>query len=80
MSPLEVMIAAMNEQLEKKDLIAAAAFAEKAAPYCHPKLTSVNMNANIRRSASDFTFDELAALAGGELGEEGDVSPSFGPN
>ena len=40
-TPLEVMIAAMNAHYKAGELDQAAVFAEKAAPYIHPKLSSV---------------------------------------
>jgi len=43
--------------------------AKAAAPYMHPRLTSVQMNATLKRSAADYTDDELRAIAGG--GAEG---------
>ncbi|MFT8354578.1 MAG: hypothetical protein ABF617_08230 [Gluconobacter japonicus] len=39
--------------------------AKAAAPYMHPRLTSVQMNATLKRSAADYTDDELRAIAGG---------------
>ncbi len=50
-----------------------AALAEKAAPYRHAKLNNVTLNATIRRSATDFSDAELAAIAcetGGDSGTE----------
>lgn len=40
-TPLEVMLEAMREAYESGGAIAACAFAEKAAPYIHPKMSSV---------------------------------------
>ena len=40
-SPLDVIIAAMNAHYDAGELDQAAIFAEKAAPYIHPKLSSV---------------------------------------
>ena len=41
LTPLEVMLKAMNEHVAKKEWDAAAALAKDAAPYMHPKLQSV---------------------------------------
>lgn len=40
-TPLEVMLRAMNEHYSAQRFDQAAAIAEKAAPYMHPKLQSV---------------------------------------
>lgn len=39
--PLEVMLKAMNWHYARKDYDKAAAHAQAAAPYCHPRLASV---------------------------------------
>jgi hypothetical protein len=41
--PLDVMILAMSTMLKAGNLLAAAAVAEKAAPYCHSKLASAEI-------------------------------------
>lgn len=41
MTPLEVMLRAMDEHFQKQEWDAAAAIAKDAAPYMHPKLQSV---------------------------------------
>lgn len=40
-TPLEVMLEAMNESRNAGDLAAAAGFAKDAAPYIHPKLAAI---------------------------------------
>ena len=40
-TPLEVMLEAMRDAYGKKDLAEAARFAEKAAPYCHARFSSI---------------------------------------
>lgn len=45
--------------------------AKAAAPYIHPKLSAVTMNATVKRSVTEYSDDELAALAG-EGEAEGD--------
>ncbi len=40
-APLEVMLAAMKEAVDRGDMAAAAAFAKDAAPYIHPRLQAV---------------------------------------
>lgn len=42
MSPLEVMLKAMRERVEDGDLVGASAIAKDAAPYIHPRLSSVS--------------------------------------
>ena len=41
LSPLDVILAAMEEAVSRGDLPAAAAFAKDAAPYMHPRLQAV---------------------------------------
>lgn len=45
-TPLEVMLEAMREAYEEGGAKAAMPFAKEAAPYLHPKLTSVDANLN----------------------------------
>ena len=40
-TPLDVMIWAMNDAMQKKERDEAAKYAQMAAPYVHPKLASV---------------------------------------
>jgi hypothetical protein len=49
-SPLEVMLEAMLEARAKKDTKAAAGYAQMAAPYCHPRLATVNANNQVAGS------------------------------
>lgn len=43
--------------------------AKACAPYVHARLSAVTMNATVRRNITDFSDDELAAIAG--TGQEG---------
>ena len=83
MSPLQVMLRAMSIEAGKNNWGVAAEHAAKAAPYVHPRLTNVEMNATVRRSPTDYSDAELAALAGDD-GEaergEGDPEAIFGPH
>lgn len=45
-TPLEVMLEAMKAAYEEGGAKAAMPFAKEAAPYIHPKLTSVDANVN----------------------------------
>jgi hypothetical protein len=76
LTPLEVMLKAMSIQAYEGKWVAAAALAKEAAPYIHPRLASVDLNANVRRSIKDFSDAELAALASASLDLEGDGIPS----
>ncbi|HYF57354.1 MAG TPA: hypothetical protein VEA81_00205 [Burkholderiaceae bacterium] len=49
-TPLEVMLEAMREAYDAGELRDAAMIAERAAPYIHPRLSSVNANATIAGS------------------------------
>lgn len=40
-TPLEVMLGAMREAYERRDMKEAATFAKDAAPYVHPRLAAV---------------------------------------
>jgi hypothetical protein len=62
--PKDVMLIVMRQALIANNEKLALHAAEKAAPYFHARLSSVEMNATVRRSLSDFTDDELAAIAG----------------
>ena len=64
MSPLQVMLRAMSIEANKGNWTGASQHARDAAPYCHARLANVEMNATVRRSTTDFTDAELAALAG----------------
>lgn len=58
-TPLEVMLEAMNSLREAGELERAASVAKDAAPYIHPKLSSVEMNAKVQTRSLD---EELTAL------------------
>jgi hypothetical protein len=81
MQPIDVLFMAFRFCLtDLNDILLAATFAEKAAPYVHAKLATTTVNANIRRSSTDFTDDELAAIAGEAGGEDGDREEARWPN
>ncbi len=52
-TPLDVMLAAMEDALARGDMPAAAAFAKDAAPYMHPRLQAV-MHAQEPSGKSDL--------------------------
>lgn len=62
-TPLQVMIEAMRKHYEAKDLDAAAAIAKDAAPYMHPRLSTVELDATVRRDPIDLSDAELATIA-----------------
>jgi hypothetical protein len=74
MSPLSVMVTAMYLAVDDNNWKAAATYAEKAAPYVHAKLSSVDVNATVRKSLHDLSDEELIALAGDGEGEDGGVA------
>lgn len=51
MTPLEYLLSVMRDETEEKDARRDAAKA--AAPYVHPRLSSVEMNANVAVSHED---------------------------
>lgn len=68
-TPLEVMIEAMRRVYEKDGPVAAAPYAEKAAPYMHPKFAAITHsgpdNGPLQIQAAlrveDLTDEQLAA-------------------
>ena len=60
-SPLDVMRGAMREAWERGDKKDAALFAEKAAPYVHPKLASVEHSGKEDSPLAFITRVELVA-------------------
>jgi hypothetical protein len=80
-TPLEVMIEAMRELHAKGDKIAACAIAKDAAPYIHPRLANIALDATVRRDPIDLTEAELLAIAAGSradgaAAETGEDEPS----
>lgn len=60
-TPLEIMARVMAGDVTVTEMQFEAAKA--AAPYIHPKLSAVQMNATVRKSFADMSDEELAALA-----------------
>lgn len=58
-TPLEVMLEAMNTLREAGELEKAASVAKDAAPYIHPKLSAIEMNANVVTKTLDQELAEL---------------------
>ncbi|CAI9119562.1 hypothetical protein [Brytella acorum] len=61
-TPLEIMARVMAGDVSVTEMQFEAAKA--AAPYIHPKLSAVTMNATVKRSVTEYSDDELAAIAG----------------
>jgi len=61
-TPLEIMGRVMAGDTSVTEMQFEAAKA--AAPYIHPKLSAVTMNATVKRSVTEYSDDELAAIAG----------------
>jgi hypothetical protein len=59
LTPLEVMHAVMFIKIGKGDYDGAMLAAEKAAPFCHPKLNAAEVH--VQHSLSAHTSEELAA-------------------
>lgn len=74
-TPLEIMIQAMREVYDKEGAPAAVPFAEKCAPYMHPKLANVEMTGKNGgpieyTNMTDVEIDRrLSELTGGKVGE-----------
>lgn len=76
-TPLEVMLKAMNDALERNDLPAAHAFAKDAAPYVHPRLAAVAHSGSLIVNPAEVSDAELAAIArGSRAGIAAAESPS----
>ena len=78
MSPLSVMVTAMYLAVNENNWKAAATYAEKAAPYVHAKLSSVDVHATVRKNLHDLSDEELIALAGDGDGEDGSETEDGG--
>jgi len=75
MTPLQVMLKAMTLEAARNNWKQAAVFAEKAAPYVHPRLSAIDVNANVRRTIDEFSDEELIMLAGASESADGDEAP-----
>lgn len=60
-TPLEVMIQAMRSAYDAGELREAASIAEKAAPYMHPRLSSVSATTTIDGALSLTVVSEFGA-------------------
>jgi hypothetical protein len=78
MSPLQVMLHAMSLEAEANRWPNAAKIAKEAAPYVHPRLSSVTMNANFKRSIVDLSDEELVAFAATSASDGGDDEEADG--
>lgn len=57
-TPLEVMLEAMNSLRNSGELEKAASIAKDAAPYMHPRLSAVEMNAKV--TTHEAAIEDLA--------------------
>jgi hypothetical protein len=66
LTPLDVVLAAMEDALSRGDMPAAAAFAKDAAPYMHPRLQAV-MHTQQPSGKSDLQelLEELEGMSRG---------------
>lgn len=55
LSPLDVMLAAMKEAVDRRDMESAAGFAKDAAPYLHPRLQAVMHARQFQAKASEVS-------------------------
>lgn len=66
--PLEVLLQTMRAlwaQDTTEAKLQACTIAKEAAPYLHPRLSSVEQNTTLTRRAAELSDDELAAIAAG---------------
>lgn len=65
-TPLDVMLGAMREAYEQGGYLVAAAYAKEAAPYVHPKLSSIEAKVdNTNRDAAELSDADLTDIASG---------------
>ena len=62
MKPLDTILAVMRMALKAGNTQLALAAAEKAAPYCHPRLANMQLDATVTRSIRSMTDAELMAM------------------
>jgi phosphatidylglycerophosphatase A len=62
MKPLDVLLKAMWLAVQQGNWSAAASFAREASPYVHAKLSSVDLNATVKRDPATMSDDELMGL------------------
>lgn len=76
--PLEVMLTAMRQAWDEKDLATAVIYAEKAAPYVHPKLASTSVSIDDKRDLDDFDTHELIAAVHAQADPRGTAEAEAG--
>jgi hypothetical protein len=69
MQPLEVLLRAMWIAVSQGNWSQAASFAREASPYVHSKLSSVDLNATVKKDPAALTDAELAALVAKSTGQ-----------
>src|SRR4051794_38246629 len=75
LTPLECMLSTMRELYDNGDKIAAAAIARDAAPYIHPRLSSVQVDASVAVDPISLTTQELMQIAAGGRPSVADPDP-----
>lgn len=60
--PLEVMLGAMRDAWAKDDKAGAANFAKDAAPYIHPRLAAIEVQADVEARVEVSTLELVAPL------------------
>ena len=73
MLPRDMFRLVSHEALRMRNLPLILECAKQWAPYEHPKLIAAQVDGSARRNASEFTDEELIALAGTGMGIEGIV-------
>jgi hypothetical protein len=62
LKPLDILIKVMLYAYETRQWDRAATYAKEAAPYCHAKMSSVDLNATIKKDVSAMSDDEILSL------------------
>ena len=69
MSPVDVMTLVMRTALKAGNYQVALTAATNLAPYIHPRLSNINVDATIKKSMADYTNEELEALVKGAVSD-----------
>lgn len=70
LTPLDVLLKTMREAWEGGDKKVAVACAEKAAPYCHPRLAAIEHSGELKLNVHEERLKSLLADAGASISAE----------
>ncbi len=70
MAPLNIMLHAMHLEASEGRWVHAAKLAADAAPYCHPRLSAVDMKTTMESDPSKMSDQELLAIVAAGTGRD----------